>query len=219
MSKAFGAFQKLSHKNSGQKSVNQAAHEEEPLTNARDALSLVQHTSGDCLSMQRSLLQLQRTIGNHAVSQLVNQRSAETSVQRVIAMEASGLPVLSTYFDTAAYQVSVMVNADTYVRFKDKLAASHPMKTKTFQQAWAIKTMRPTILQFAQSEYSPENINFLLAVETYKESPSVDKAVQLYTDYIRAGAPTQVNLSAATRGEYDTANATFTAAPVTRARS
>lgn len=218
MTKAFGAFQKLSRKSSGQKSDNQASREEEILTNPKAALSLAQNTSGE--TMHHSILQLQRTIGNKAVSEMVSQNKPESSsVQREIEMEATGLPKLSTYFNDAFASIAAMVDADMFPRFKARLADSHPMKNKSFLQAWALKTMRPTLLQYAQSEFSPENINFLLAVEAYKESPSVDSAMQIYTDFINDAAATQVNLSAAVRLRYDAAHATFTAAPATRARS
>ncbi|MEO8610594.1 MAG: regulator of G-protein signaling domain-containing protein [Chloroflexota bacterium] len=218
MPQAFGTFQKLSRQQKDQKSANQAAHEDENLADPKAALSLVEHASGDAL--HRSVLQLQRTIGNRAVSELVSQRSAPSAaIQREIEMESSGLPKLSTLFNQAAFEVSALVNVDTYKRWRARLPESHPAKTKNFEQAWAIKTLRPTILQFAQSEFSPENINFLLAVETYKEAPSADKAIQLYINYIQVGSASQVNIGAVTRGLYDAANASLTDAPVTRARS
>ncbi len=217
MSKGSRMLQKLSRKSSEQKPVNQADHEEDKLIDTKTALSQAQHASGD--AMHNSVLQLQRTIGNRAVGELVSQRNAEPkAVQRVIDMEDNGLPKLPSLFNQAVFEIARLVNMDTFARFKAKLAADHPMKTKTFQDAWAIKTMRPTILQFAQSEFSPENINFLLAIETYKEAPSQDSAVQIYTDYIRVGAATQINISSGTRGEYDTAITALTDAPVTRGR-
>lgn len=218
MSKALGTFQKLARKSDEHKQGHATAREDENLIHTSEALESAQHGSGE--AMQRGVLQLQRTIGNKAVSQLVSQKQLESSsVQREIEMEVTGLPKLSTYFNDAFASIAAMVDADMFPRFKAKLAADHPMKNKPFLQAWAIKTMRPTLLQYAQSEFSPENINFLLAVEAYKESPSVDKAMQIYTDFINEAAATQVNLSAAVRLRYDTAHATFTAAPATRARS
>jgi hypothetical protein len=168
--------------------------------------------------MHQSVLQLQRTIGNHAVNQLVSQRNPQPAIQREIEMEANGLPKLNTLFDTAAFQVSNLVKVDTYKRFRDKLAPDHPMKTKSFSEAWAIKTMRPTIHAFAEAEFSPENTAFLLEVETYKESPTADTATQIYNDYIRAGAASQINISGATRLEYAAANTALTGAPATRGR-
>ncbi|MEO8610595.1 MAG: hypothetical protein ABI690_22045 [Chloroflexota bacterium] len=217
MPQAFGTFQKLSHQKATQKSGIPAPHEDENLTDPKATLSLVEHASGDAL--HRSVLQLQRTIGNRAVSELVSQRSTPTTyVQRVIAMEASGLPVLATLFNDAFTNISAMVNVDFYARFAGALPADHPVKNKTFQQAWAIKTMRPTMREAAAKELSPESIDFLQAVETYKEAPTVDKAVQIYNDFIRVGAATQINLSQAARLPYDAANTALTAAPATRGR-
>jgi hypothetical protein len=217
MSKAFGTFQKLARKSNEHKQGH-AAREDENLIRTSDALASAQHGSGE--ARQRSVLQLQRIIGNKAVGKIVSQnKQGAASVQREIEMEATGLPKLSTYFNDAFASIAAMVDADMFPRFKAKLAADHPMKEKAFLQAWALKTMRPTLLEYAQEEFSPENINFLLAVEAYKESPSVDKAMQIYTEFINEAAATQVNLSAAVRLRYDAAHATFTAAPPTRARS
>jgi hypothetical protein len=169
--------------------------------------------------MQRSLMQLQRTIGNQAVNDLVSQRSApEASVQRVIEMESSGLPKLSTLFDDAFAAIAGMVDADFFNRYKTKLPADHPVKNKTFLETWAIKTMRPTLRQGAAAEFSTENIDFLLAVESYKEAPSADKAINIYNTFISEAAATQVNLSAAVRGPYDEAIALLNQAPATRGR-
>jgi hypothetical protein len=217
MSKGSGMSQKLSRKSSDQQSVNQAARDEEPLINTKAALSLAQHSSGD--AMHNSVLQLQRTIGNRAVGVLVSQHKTKAAVQRVIEYEANGMPKLDNLFSDAYINISAMVNSDMWSRCRQTLAPGDAMRTSTFQTAWDDKATRAKIRAFAKSEFSEDSVNFLLAVESYKESPSVDKAITIYTTYIRPGAPEEINLSQKARKPYDDAHTALTAAPVTRARS
>ncbi len=217
MSENNGMSQKLSRKSSEQQPTKQADHEEDGLIDTKAALTLAQHSSGD--AMHNSVLQLQRTIGNRAVGVLVNQHKTEATVQRVIEYEANGMPKLDNLFSDAYINISAMVNADMWSRCRQTLAPGDAMRTSTFQTAWDDKVTRAKIRAFAKAEFSEDSVNFLMAVESYKEAPSVDKAIAIYTTYIRPGAPEEVNLSQKARKPYDDAHTALTAAPVTRARS
>ncbi|KAM3624467.1 uncharacterized protein V6R79_023938 [Siganus canaliculatus] len=52
---------------------------------------------------------------------------------------------------------------------------------------------------FLQSEFSEENLQFWLACEDYKGSPSKTKASSICSQFINADAPQEVNLDAETR--------------------
>ena len=51
-----------------------------------------------------------------------------------------------------------------------------------------------TFTLFAKLEFCPENIAFLDEVDGFKKSNDMDKAVQIYENYVKAGSPDQVNL-------------------------
>ncbi|OQR95090.1 hypothetical protein THRCLA_08021 [Thraustotheca clavata] len=56
-------------------------------------------------------------------------------------------------------------------------------------------------LRFVSSEFSQENLLFVLAVQNYRAFPSIDSAVRLYHEFVAATAIQQVNLEAKLRHE------------------
>jgi len=105
MPHAFGTFQKLSQQSKGEKSSNVINHEEENLTDPKATLSLAQNASGD--AMQRSVLQLQRTIGNRATQEMLagtRQNMLQKAPRALIAPAPtmSRMPVQRDTADVAA---------------------------------------------------------------------------------------------------------------------
>jgi regulator of G protein signaling-like protein len=57
--------------------------------------------------------------------------------------------------------------------------------------------------QYAASEYSTENLDFLRSVAAFENSGDLDLAAQIYQYYVMAGAPQQVNLGGPVREDLD----------------
>lgn len=81
----------------------------------------------------------------------------------------------------------------------------HKQKTqdgKAFQNLDALlnsKTGQQAFREFLRSEFSEENLQFWLACEDYRVSPSKTKASCIYSQFINPDAPQEVNLDAETR--------------------
>ncbi|KDO26452.1 hypothetical protein SPRG_08255 [Saprolegnia parasitica CBS 223.65] len=58
---------------------------------------------------------------------------------------------------------------------------------------------RKAILEFAGAEFSTENIEFLLAVQQFKLSPSLERAMSICNEFVDARAAQQVNIEAKMR--------------------
>jgi hypothetical protein len=57
--------------------------------------------------------------------------------------------------------------------------------------------------QFAASEYSTENLDFLRAVATFENSGDLNQGEEIYRQFVQAGAPAQVNLGGGVRTDLD----------------
>jgi hypothetical protein len=57
--------------------------------------------------------------------------------------------------------------------------------------------------QYAASEYSTENLDFLRAVATFESSGDLGQASEIYNHFVTANAATQVNLSGSVRTDLD----------------
>jgi hypothetical protein len=64
----------------------------------------------------------------------------------------------------------------------------------SFQEMWQTYKGWDDYLSYAQQRYITESTNFLVAVEEYRQSPSVPKQLELYARFIEADAPEQVNI-------------------------
>jgi hypothetical protein len=64
----------------------------------------------------------------------------------------------------------------------------------TFADMWQTYNGWDEYVQYAASRYMSENTNFLLAVEAYRQAPSVPAQLELYARFIPEGAPEQVNI-------------------------
>ncbi|KAM7013165.1 regulator of G-protein signaling 4 [Tautogolabrus adspersus] len=73
---------------------------------------------------------------------------------------------------------------------------------ESFSHVMSSKLGRSVFTSFLRSEFSQENMDFWVACEDYKNTnPSkfTTRAKQIYQQYVKADAPNEVNLDAATR--------------------
>ncbi|XP_072245062.1 regulator of G-protein signaling 4 [Leuresthes tenuis] len=73
---------------------------------------------------------------------------------------------------------------------------------ESFSHVMTSDTGRLVFTSFLRSEFSQENMDFWIACEDYKKTPSsklASRAKQIYQQYVEADAPNEVNLDAATR--------------------
>jgi hypothetical protein len=66
----------------------------------------------------------------------------------------------------------------------------------SFQEMWQTYKGWNEYLVYAQQRYITESTNFLVAVEEYRQSPSIPKQLEIYGRFIDADAPEQVNIDA-----------------------
>ncbi|MDT4900022.1 MAG: Regulator of protein signaling domain [Pseudonocardiales bacterium] len=64
----------------------------------------------------------------------------------------------------------------------------------TFLDMWQTYNGWNEYLAYAEQRYLTENTNFLVAVEAYRQAPSVPAQLELYARFIPEGAPEQVNI-------------------------
>ncbi|MDQ1606185.1 MAG: Regulator of protein signaling domain [Microbacteriaceae bacterium] len=64
----------------------------------------------------------------------------------------------------------------------------------TFLDMWQTYDGWNEYLAYAEQRYLTENTNFLVAVEDYRQAPSVPAQLELYARFIPEGAPEQVNI-------------------------
>jgi hypothetical protein len=64
----------------------------------------------------------------------------------------------------------------------------------TFLDMWQTYNGWNEYLAYAEQRYLTENTNFLVAVEAYRQAPSVPAQIELYARFIPEGAPEQVNI-------------------------
>jgi hypothetical protein len=64
----------------------------------------------------------------------------------------------------------------------------------TFMDMWQTCNGWDDYLAYAASRYLAENTNFLVAVEAYRQAPSIPAQLELYERFIPEGAPEQVNI-------------------------
>jgi hypothetical protein len=65
---------------------------------------------------------------------------------------------------------------------------------QTFMDMWQTYNGWDEYLSYAGERYLTENTNFLVAVEGYRQAPSVPAQLELYARFIPEGAPEQVNI-------------------------
>ena len=73
----------------------------------------------------------------------------------------------------------------------------------TLDEALADGNWEVMLHQFAASEFSAENIDFLRAVAVFEASGDIGQAEQIYAQFVSANAATQVNLPGSTREALD----------------
>lgn len=66
----------------------------------------------------------------------------------------------------------------------------------SFGDMWMTWNRWDEFLEYAQSRHIDENTDFLVAVEAYRQAPSVQGQLELYGTYIVDGAPKQINIDA-----------------------
>ena len=141
------------------------------------------------------MLQLQRQQGNQYVARMIDsKRSDPNTIQRTIAMDQDGIPVLSSYYDDA-YEEATITSRQNLITIQMKLPKDSPIKHATFDQVWSNPTTRNMVRKLFEKQYCQENTDFLVAVEQYKMFPSAERAVEIYQQFISRDAPTRVNLS------------------------
>ena len=73
----------------------------------------------------------------------------------------------------------------------------------TLADLWVDEGWFSIFYQYAQSEYSTENIDFLRSVESFEGSGDLGLGKQIYDEFVSTAAARQVNLPTATRVELD----------------
>jgi hypothetical protein len=90
--------------------------------------------------------------------------------------------------DTGAYQ-EVWATGEA-----PSAALRKAQEPASFDEMWRTYKGWNDYLVYAQQRYLTESTNFLVAVEEYRQSPSLPRQLELYSRFIAPDSPEQVNI-------------------------